>query len=75
MFAFIKKVFIGLLNDIASASNHTECIPLSNQKCMTQPTLINLHPTQLARAECSLSIATFRASREHLGHMLKENIF
>ena len=37
-------MFIMLLNDIVSASNHTKCTSLSNQKCMIEPTLINLHP-------------------------------
>ena len=37
-------MFIGLLTGIVSASNHTKCLLLSNQKCMIQPTLINLHP-------------------------------
>ena len=41
MFRLIKKMFIGLLTDVVS--NHTKGISLSNQKCMTQPTLINLH--------------------------------
>ena len=44
MFGLIKKMFIGLLTGIVSASNHTKCLLLSNQKCMIQPTLINLHP-------------------------------
>ena len=43
MFVLIKKIFIGLLTDIVSASNHTKCVLLSNQKCMTQTSLINLH--------------------------------
>ena len=43
MFRVIKKIFIGLLTAIVSASNHTMCVSLSNQKCMTQPTRINLH--------------------------------
>ena len=38
-----KKIFIGLLTDIESASNHTRCMSISNQKCMNQSTLINLH--------------------------------
>ena len=33
MFAIIKKMFIVLLTSIVSASNHTKCISLSNQKC------------------------------------------
>ena len=32
-----------LLTSMVSASNHTKCMLLSNQKCMSQPTLINLH--------------------------------
>ena len=44
MFGLIKKIFIGLLTDIVSASNHIKCVSLSNQKCMTQPILFNLHP-------------------------------
>ena len=32
-----------LITSIVSVSNHTKCVLLSNQKCMTQPTLINLH--------------------------------
>ena len=44
IFELIKKIFIGLLTDIVSASFHTKCMSLSNQKCMIHPTLINLHP-------------------------------
>ena len=43
MFELIKKIFIGLLTGTVYASNHTKCLPLSNQKCVTQPTLINSH--------------------------------
>ena len=41
----------------------------------------NNNPTKLTRsipgifAECSLSVTMFRACREHLGNILKENIF
>ena len=34
---------MNLLISIVNASNHTKCVPLSNQRCMTQPTLINWH--------------------------------
>ena len=34
----------GLLTSLVNASNHTKCLSLSNQKCTTQPTIINLHP-------------------------------
>ena len=43
MFGLIKKIFVLLLTSIVSASNHTKSVSLSNQKCMNQPTLINLH--------------------------------
>ena len=49
MFGLIKKIFIGLLTDIVSASNHRKSVSLSNQKCMTQPTLINLHPNECSQ--------------------------
>ena len=51
MFELIKKIFIGLLTGIVNACNHTKCVSLSNQKCMTQPTLINLHPNECSQ-EC-----------------------
>ena len=34
---------VGLLTGIVSASKHRKCMLVSNQKCMTQPTLINVH--------------------------------
>ena len=46
MSGLIKKMFMGLLISIVNASNHTKYISLSNQKYMTQPTLINLHPNE-----------------------------
>ena len=44
MSGLIMKISIGLLISIVNVSNQTNCVSLSNQKCMTQPTLINLHP-------------------------------
>ena len=49
MFGLIKKIFIRLLTDIVSASNHTKCILLSNQKCMIQHSLINLHHNECSQ--------------------------
>ena len=50
MFGLIKKKVIGLLlTGIVNACNHTKCVSLSNQKCMTQPTLINLHPNEYSQ--------------------------
>ena len=46
MFGLIKIIFIMLLTSIISASNHVKCISLSNQKCIIQPTLTNLHPNE-----------------------------
>ena len=40
MFGLIKKIFIGLLTFLVNRSNHTNCVSLSNQKCIIQPTLI-----------------------------------
>ena len=39
-------MFIGLLAGIINASKNTTCISLNNQQCMTQTTLINLHPNK-----------------------------
>ena len=39
-------MFIGILTSIVSASKHTKCVLLRNQKCITQDTLINLHPNE-----------------------------
>ena len=46
MFGLINKIFLVLLSNIVNASNNTKCVSLSNQECMTQPTLINLHPNE-----------------------------
>ena len=49
MLGIIKKMFIVLLSSIVNVSNHTKCVSLSNQKCMIQPTLINLHPNEYSQ--------------------------
>ena len=49
MFRLIKKIFMGLSISIVNASNHRKCISLSNQKCMIQPILINLHPDEYSQ--------------------------
>ena len=49
MFGIIKKIFIELLTGIVSGSNNTKCVTLRNQKCMTQPTLINLDPNEYSQ--------------------------
>ena len=46
MFEIILKMFIVLITVLANGSNHTKCVSLSNQKCMAQPTLINLHSNE-----------------------------
>ena len=46
MFGIIKKTFIELLTGIVNTSFHTKCLSLSNQKCMTESILINLHPNE-----------------------------
>ena len=52
MFGIIKKkMFIVLLTGLAKGSSHTKCVSLSNQKCMIQHTLINLHFNEYSQ-EC-----------------------
>ena len=48
MFWLIKIFFI-LLTSMAGVSNHTKCVSLSNQKCITQLTRINLHPYEYSK--------------------------
>ena len=43
IFGLIKNIVIALLTGLVNGSNHKKCVSLSNQKCMTQPALINLH--------------------------------
>ena len=40
MFGIVKKNVYQIIG-LASASNHTKCVFLSNQKCEIQPTIIN----------------------------------
>ena len=49
MFGLYKKMFIGLLTNIVNASNHTKCMSLNNQICMTRRTLINLHRNEYSQ--------------------------
>ena len=46
MLRLINKMFIVLLSNLVNGSNHTKCVSLSNQKSMTQPTIIHLHPNE-----------------------------
>ena len=46
MLKLINRIFTALLISIINASNHSKCVLLSNQKCMAQPTLVNLHPEE-----------------------------
>ena len=45
----IKKNFIGLSTGLVNESIHTKWISLSNQKCMNQLALINLHPNEYSQ--------------------------
>ena len=49
MFGLIKKMFVRLPTGLVNASNHTKCVLLSNQKCMTQLTVTNLHPNEYSQ--------------------------
>ena len=42
-------MFTTILSNKVTGSNHTKCVSLSNQKCMIQPTLINLHPNEYSQ--------------------------
>ena len=44
MFGIFKKLFIVLLTNIVNETNNTKCVSLSKEKCMVQPTFIDLHP-------------------------------
>ena len=46
MLGLLKKTFVGFLTGLVNGSNHTKCVLLSNQKCMIQPNLVNLHPNE-----------------------------
>ena len=41
MFGLIKKMFIGLLTGLVNGSNDAKCVSLTNQKWLTQPTIVN----------------------------------
>ena len=49
MLKLINRIFTALLISIINASNHSKCVLLSNQKCMAQPTLVNLHPEEYSQ--------------------------
>ena len=36
-------MFLVLLSNVVNGPNHTKCVSLNNQKCITQPALVNLH--------------------------------
>ena len=42
-------MLIVLLTNTVNGSTHRKCESLSNQKCMIQPTLINLHPNKYSQ--------------------------
>ena len=49
MLEFIQKIIIGLLTSLVNASNHTKCVFVTDQKCILQPTSINLHPNEYTK--------------------------
>ena len=42
-------MFTVVLSSIVNASKHTKWVSLCNQKCMIQPTVINLHPNEYSQ--------------------------
>ena len=49
MFGIIEKMFVVLLSNTVNGSNHTRILSFGNQKCMTLPTPINLHPNEYSQ--------------------------
>ena len=45
----LKIIYSISLHFISNASNHANRVSLSKQKCMIQPTLINLHPNEYSQ--------------------------
>ena len=43
---WFKKMFIRYLTGLINRSNHTKYVSLRNQKCMIEPSLINLYPNE-----------------------------
>lgn len=65
--AFIEKMLIiwkivirfsGLLNSMVDASNFITYIPLNDQQCITQPTLIDLNPNKYINGLCHYLLAS-----------------
>ena len=52
----LKKILIESLKCIVNTSNHTKCLSLSNQKCTTKPTLINLHPNNTLKDYITINL-------------------
>ena len=49
LLGLIKIIFIGLSTGLVNGSNRTQCVSLNSKKCMTQSTLINLHPNEYSQ--------------------------
>ena len=45
----VTYMFIWLLTGLINGSNHIKYVSLSNQKCMIQPIIINLHPNEYSQ--------------------------
>ena len=60
MFGLIKKIFIGLLTVLVNGSNHAKFVSLSNEECMIQPILINLHPNEYRNTVENFTTIHFR---------------
>ena len=60
MFGLIKKIFIGLLTVLVNGSNHAKIFSLSNEECMIQPILINLHPNEYRNTVKNFTTIHFR---------------
>ena len=72
MHSFDKKIFITLLTRIVNAFNHTKCASLSNKKCTSQPTLLNIHPNEYIQGFCYYPFAVNLDKRTESCNTLNE---
>ena len=81
MLVLFKQVSIALssfsrcLASIVIVPGHTKCIFLNNQQCMTQPTLINLHPNKYSGSCNTLNDLSNRVFVPNKAEDLDLNVF
>ena len=60
-------MFTGPLTSVVNVSNYAKCVSLNNRQCMTQPTLVNLHPHEYNQGlhYCSFAVKLDRCIRRY----------